>query len=587
MFDHDHSVNTPLSKKQKQTLFRSVTEDTGEVEQNNIRDEKTPASRSKFSLFIDDIKTPLFSRTEMTKESFSIAHHFQEQSFTPLPHTSCSSSVKNQCCSDSAVFDPAMIEIAPQLTWSISKDTPSAEITDLDSENKNKKDNSSTSIFNNISPMFWSPEAGSCSPFQEKKHEQPNFRENAAEKFDNHREGCSPKFNSISPNSIDDVFLEGETTPLPNFFDQTHSKKDEDKENHIPFDRNRIIIRHQSTNKFQQSRDKNTKKRIKNVFVESLASEDNKVLKKSSLSSLSCNQLNTSSSYSHDTAQESSYDTHIKRADGSLIHQPSRNTSIPCPKIHNGIPSSPQRNNVHVLRGLTRPRSTYHVAHASCYHQNQPPLQHNVASPMTTTNRSQQPFPWRPQQHIPYRCITQREQKISKRKCVPLKQPIPSKFQGNLEKIINIPVPDFTNLVNFPAHMTKKNEINLPSGIRCCVMCGLGFPCSGGNKNKKKQDPLKSSTTGHNGASIIIPSQNKGLCTNCDVNVWVITQTGFQIKWCKGCKNFRTWAAFGEKGLATKCMRCRERQREKYALLKDEKVKTKESLKTDFRLMQQ
>ena len=50
-----------------------------------------------------------------------------------------------------------------------------------------------------------------------------------------------------------------------------------------------------------------------------------------------------------------------------------------------------------------------------------------------------------------------------------------------------------------------------------------------------------------------------------------MTSSGLEIKWCKGCKNFRPWAAFGDKGLATKCVRCRERQREKYALTKEEK----------------
>ena len=73
----------------------------------------------------------------------------------------------------------------------------------------------------------------------------------------------------------------------------------------------------------------------------------------------------------------------------------------------------------------------------------------------------------------------------------------------------------------------------------------------------------------------IIPTQNKGLCTLCDVNVWVVVQNGLEIKWCKGCKNFRPWAAFGDKGLATKCLRCRERQREKYALQKEEKEKAR------------
>lgn len=55
--------------------------------------------------------------------------------------------------------------------------------------------------------------------------------------------------------------------------------------------------------------------------------------------------------------------------------------------------------------------------------------------------------------------------------------------------------------------------------------------------------------------------------------MWIVVTSGLQIKWCKGCKNFRPWAAFGEKGLATKCVRCRDRQREKYALQKEEKEK--------------
>ena len=33
-----------------------------------------------------------------------------------------------------------------------------------------------------------------------------------------------------------------------------------------------------------------------------------------------------------------------------------------------------------------------------------------------------------------------------------------------------------------------------------------------------------------------IPKQNKGVCNNCDVAVWVINPGGMQIKWCKGCK---------------------------------------------------
>jgi Zn-finger nucleic acid-binding protein len=172
----------------------------------------------------------------------------------------------------------------------------------------------------------------------------------------------------------------------------------------------------------------------------------------------------------------------------------------------------------------------------------------------------------------------------SKRKCVPLKPPIPSKFQGDMEKFKAATVPEFTSLVNFPVHMSQKQAVNLPEGMRCCVMCGSACPCSSGNK-KKANGSLggKKDSRGANGQDIsgdkngyaIIPTQNKGLCTLCDVNVWVVANSGLEIKWCKGCKNFRPWGAFGDKGLATKCLRCRERQREKYALQKEEKEKAR------------
>ena len=168
----------------------------------------------------------------------------------------------------------------------------------------------------------------------------------------------------------------------------------------------------------------------------------------------------------------------------------------------------------------------------------------------------------------------------SKRKCLPLKPPIPSKFQGDMDKMKGASVPEFTSLVNFPAHMSQKQSVNLPEGMRCCVMCGSACPCSTGAKKKGGNGPSNpkgnkaEGGTDKNGYAII-PTQNKGLCTLCDVNVWVVVNSGLEIKWCKGCKNFRPWAAFGDKGLATKCLRCRERQREKYALQKEEKEKAR------------
>ena len=109
------------------------------------------------------------------------------------------------------------------------------------------------------------------------------------------------------------------------------------------------------------------------------------------------------------------------------------------------------------------------------------------------------------------------------------------------------------------------------SGLHNCVMCAKKRPATpetiaaamSDAPNKKTPPP-------------VIPTQNKGLCTACDVVVWVIQATGKNIKWCKGCKNFRNWAAFGEKGSATKCEKCRTRQRAKYLEQRDElKVKRK------------
>ena len=184
----------------------------------------------------------------------------------------------------------------------------------------------------------------------------------------------------------------------------------------------------------------------------------------------------------------------------------------------------------------------------------------------------------------------------SRRKCAPLKPPIPSKFQGDIEKNKDATVPEFTSLVNYPTNVANKMAAMAGDGLKICVMCGSACPCSslpkgkckGGGSDKDegralmqhhKQPPnahkLNGTASSAQGCYAIIPTQNKGLCTFCDVNVWVVIQSGLEIKWCKGCKNFRPWAAFGDKGLATKCVRCRDRQREKYALQKEEKEKTR------------
>jgi len=166
----------------------------------------------------------------------------------------------------------------------------------------------------------------------------------------------------------------------------------------------------------------------------------------------------------------------------------------------------------------------------------------------------------------------------SKGRCAALTHPVPSKYQGDMEKAMNTPLPEFSSLVNYPNSLRQNRT--LPSGMRCCVMCGTIRPtCSRSRNRSKGGAPMKSPFQDYGGVVddfVTIPTQNKGLCTMCDISVWVVRDSGCQIKWCKGCKNFRQWSFFGEKGLATKCGRCRERQRDKYAKMKDSKRKEAE-----------
>lgn len=140
-------------------------------------------------------------------------------------------------------------------------------------------------------------------------------------------------------------------------------------------------------------------------------------------------------------------------------------------------------------------------------------------------------------------------------------------------------------LVNYPdylargrsgrADLTHGGEGCL-EGKKNCVMCGKLRICSANSATMscKKGTPKESSQNEESESTHIIPRQNKGVCTACDVAVWVVlkSEDQLEIKWCKGCKNFRPWMSFGDKGMATKCVRCRNRQKEKYANQKKENI---------------
>lgn len=144
-----------------------------------------------------------------------------------------------------------------------------------------------------------------------------------------------------------------------------------------------------------------------------------------------------------------------------------------------------------------------------------------------------------------------------KSKCVsiPLENPTAADFPEALEESsssMEAPIQPISGIMNFPTC-----EKALHPDFRCCVMCGKVCP----TKRYKSRS-----------SSPIVPPQNKGVCTACDVTIWVVVKSGLKIKWCKGCKNFQPWSTFGVKPHATKCVRCRHQQRERYARKKEKEA---------------
>jgi len=181
----------------------------------------------------------------------------------------------------------------------------------------------------------------------------------------------------------------------------------------------------------------------------------------------------------------------------------------------------------------------------------------------------------------------------SSNRCQRLTQPYPSKTWSEKETM-DTTIPEFQQLVNFASYVNKNRAplsgVNSNQNMRCCVMCGKERRCTSmstnGTSNRTRQGKSLAHYTGsyssgddEESSLHIIPRQNKGLCTSCDVAVWFVVEKKMEIKWCKGCKNFKPWAAFGDKGHATKCVRCRERQREKYATKKGMMTKNRVVLK--------
>lgn len=473
--------------------------------------------------------------SSMADEHSLLNRHLRNQSFTPLPHSTANSPA-------AAAFASS---IAPQLSWSIAGDTPSlGDLAEWEEDNKlnksgDQKVRPSSASSADTRNMMISPH-----DFQFWKEEQ----------------------------EMAETGVSGTTTPLPVFFEQSG----EGAENHVRYDHKKS--NEQEHMQHMYGHGQGLKPSNKPMIHPGWSKHHDLSGEKHSM--MPPTPMYASSDYRDDGYGPRSPMGSDRRDGGMDYYHPYN---------HHGGPHA-HNDRIRHLRGRVPPG-----AHL-------PPMPLHIPPPMSGHLPMTSPMGlgpkaglWSPHHHggmpplasphhmgSPLGSMAQ-----SKRKCVPLKPPIPSKFQGDIDKVKGAQVPEFTSLVNFPAHMSQKQSVNLPEGMRCCVMCGQACPCSAGNKNKKikkqgsdgslaprssnGQDSLGDKNSGY----AIIPTQNKGLCTLCDVNVWVVVSSGLEIKWCKGCKNFRPWAAFGDKGLATKCLRCRERQREKYALQKEEKEKAR------------
>lgn len=563
--NHRDVDETPISKntnrKKNMTPKITVKTDMDEVNEKLHHDSLTETPTP-----------PNMLQNDLMTDEHTLNKHLRGQSFTPLPHAG-----ETGISPSAATFSA----IAPSLSWSIAGDTPSLE--DLagcsweensEKGDRRRPDSTTSHLSSATGNMVISPHHFSL---WKEDHE---LKKKIEDDEDDKDDGESIRLSMLSPNSEIAMSVDragGTTTPLPIFFRDSGS--DERENHHLDRTDKRLV----------NGKDMNTKGsqpeqlyHSNSVFVDRRQKQPNPQFFSHGPPR---DGLPPTPVYAGSKAPTPHYS--VSNMGVGFARSPLHGERRDFGHMFNGHhpPPGPHNDRIRNLRGRMPPGA--HMAPVPIHIPPPMSTHHPLTSPMGLPG----PKPmWSPHQrgmvppmasphHMSPMDITQ-----SKRKCVPLKPPIPSKFQGDMEKFKGATVPEFTSLVNFPVHMSQKQAVNLPEGMRCCVMCGSACPCSSGNKKKANGScGGKKDLRGANGQDIsgdkngyaIIPTQNKGLCTLCDVNVWVVANSGLEIKWCKGCKNFRPWAAFGDKGLATKCLRCRERQREKYALQKEEKEKAR------------
>lgn len=567
--NHHDVDETPISKNTNKKNNNMTPKMTVKTDMDEV------IQKSRHGSITDTPTPPNMIQNEMMTDEHTLNKHLRGQSFTPLPHAG-----ETGISPSAAAFSA----IAPSLSWSIAGDTPSLE--DLagcsweesSEKGERKRPDSTTShLSSTTSNMVISPHHFSL--WKDDHESKKKSDEDENNKADGDGDVESIRLSMLSPNSEMALSVDrasGTTTPLPIFFRDSGS--DERENQH--FDR--------PENRFSHEKDSSTKgNQLEQLYHSSSVFTDRR------------QKQPTPQFFSHGPPRDFLPPTpvfagskpptpHYQVSSMAFVRSPLHSERRDFGgHMFGGHPRQRQHNDrIRNLRGRMPPGN--HMAPMpihipppmSSHHPLTSPMGLPGPKPMWSPHHRGMVPPMASPHHMSPMDITQ-----SKRKCISLKPPIPSKFQGDMEKYKTATVPEFTSLVNFPVHMSQKQTVNLPDGMRCCVMCGSACPSSCGIKKKGNGaiGGKKDSRSGNGqdlagadkGGYTIIPTQNKGLCTLCDVNVWVVSNSGLEIKWCKGCKNFRPWAAFGDKGLATKCLRCRERQREKYALQKEQKEKAR------------
>ena len=132
-------------------------------------------------------------------------------------------------------------------------------------------------------------------------------------------------------------------------------------------------------------------------------------------------------------------------------------------------------------------------------------------------------------------------------------------IHSSVEEADKITLPLFAQLVNFPQYCGERAILNK----KYCVMCGQSRVVF---KKRKESD----------GKMPFILSGNKGVCSNCEMAAWTLTEGNIPIKFCQQCCHFRPLTLFTAKGahkdhsVVGSCVHCRDRKKERAKKRKEE-----------------